>query len=74
MARCAGGADSFVAQPLHQLRVGTRLDAIVQRLERHPTLGKPALELLVAVVHSLLLSRGRPQVDRHFAAAQHQSV
>ena len=29
--------------------VGTRLDAVVQRLERHPTLGKLALEILVAI-------------------------
>src|ERR1700675_831929 len=39
----------FVAQPLHQLGVGTGLDAVVQRLERHPTLGKLPLEILVAV-------------------------
>ena len=39
----------LVAQPLHQLGVGTRLDAVVQRLERHPTLGKLALEILVAI-------------------------
>src|ERR1700730_622080 len=39
----------LIAQPLHQLGVGTRLHAIVQRLERHPTLGKLALEILVAV-------------------------
>ena len=39
----------FVAYPLHQLGVGTGLDAVVQRLERHPTLGKLPLEILVAV-------------------------
>ena len=39
----------FVAYPLHQLGVGTGLDAVVQSLERHPTLGKLPLEILMAV-------------------------
>jgi hypothetical protein len=39
----------FVAHPLHKLAVGTGLDAVVQRLERHATLGQLPLEILVAV-------------------------
>ena len=39
----------FVAQPLHQLGIGTRLDAIVQRLEPHSALGQLSLEILVTV-------------------------
>jgi len=38
-----------VAQPLRQLRVSARLDAVVERLEGDPALGRLALEVLVAV-------------------------
>ena len=34
---------------MRELRVGAGLDAVVERLERHPALGQLALEVLVAV-------------------------
>src|SRR5215831_12429416 len=37
----------LVAHALHQFGVGTGLDPVVQRLERHPALGKLTLEILV---------------------------
>src|SRR3954451_164295 len=36
-------------KPLHQLRIGAGFDAVVERLELDATLGKLALEVLVAV-------------------------
>src|SRR3954470_5999850 len=38
-----------ITELLHQPRIGAGLDAIVERLEPHPALGKLALEVLVAV-------------------------
>jgi len=38
-----------IAQPLHQLGVGARFDAVVEHLELDPALGQLAREVLVAV-------------------------
>src|SRR6185295_13718694 len=39
----------LVAEPLHQPGVGTGLDAVVERLERHAAAGELSLEIFMAV-------------------------
>ena len=46
-----------VTEPLHQLGIGAGFDAVVERLELHFSLGKLALEVLVAVDAELRVVR-----------------
>src|SRR5262245_41485050 len=43
------GGRETITQPLRQLGVGTRLDAVIEGLERHTALGQLALEVFVTV-------------------------
>src|SRR5450756_687938 len=43
------GGRQAIAEPLRQLGVGTGLDAVVERFERHAALGQLALEVFVTV-------------------------